>query len=166
MRIRPEAAADYDAVRAVNAAAFDSRVEADLVEALRRKGIELISLVADEDAEVIGHILFSPVSLAGHPGLRLMGLGPMAVAPRRQRQGIGTALIREGLEACRRSGCDAVVVLGHANYYPLFGFVPAARYALRCEYDVPEDVFLVTELKREALRGASGLIRYDEAFGQ
>ena len=166
MRIRPEAAADYDAVRAVNAAAFDSRVEADLVEALRRKGIELISLVADEDAEVIGHILFSPVSLAGHPGLRLMGLGPMAVAPRRQRQGIGTALIREGLEACRRSGCDAVVVLGHANYYPRFGFVPAARYALRCEYDVPEDVFLVTELKREALRGASGLIRYDEAFGQ
>ena len=166
MRIRPEAAADYHAVRAVNAAAFDSRVEADLVEALRRKGIELISLVADEDAEVIGHILFSPVSLAGHPGLRLMGLGPMAVAPRRQRQGIGTALIREGLEACRRSGCDAVVVLGHANYYPRFGFVPAARYALRCEYDVPEDVFLVTELKREALRGASGLIRYDEAFGQ
>ena len=166
MRIRPEAAADHAGVRAVNEAAFDTRLEADLVETLRGKGLELISLVADIDGGVVGHILFSPVSLTGHARLRLMGLGPMAVAPHRQRSGIGTALVREGLEACRRTGCDAVVVLGHANYYPRFGFVPAARYALRCEYDVPEDVFLVTELKPEALRGASGLIRYDEAFEQ
>ena len=165
MRIRPEAAADCAAVRAVNEGAFDTALEAELVETLRRKGLPLISLVAEDAGEIVGHILFSPVSLPAHPHLNIMGLGPMAVAPERQRKGIGTALVNEGLESCRRLGCHAVVVIGHAHYYPRFGFVPAARHALRSEYRVPEDVFLVAELKAGALQGASGLIRYDEAFG-
>ena len=166
MRIRPESAADRAAVRAVNVAAFGTALEAELVETLRAKGVPLLSLVADVAAGVVGHILFSPVTLEGHSHLRVMGLGPMAVAPQRQRQGIGSALVAEGLEACKRAGCDAVVVLGHAHFYPRFGFVPAARHALRSEYDVPDDVFMVTELMDGSLRGASGLIRYDEAFGR
>ena len=164
MRIRPETKADRSAVRAVNEAAFETSAEADLVDALRAKGVEVISLVADIDGAVVGHILFSPVSLSGQSQLNVVGLGPMAVVPQHQREGIGSALVREGLKRCKQLRCHAVVVLGHAEYYPRFGFVPAARYALRSEYDVPEDVFMVAELKAGALQGTSGLIRYDEAF--
>jgi len=94
-----------------------------------------------------------------------MGLAPMAVLPAKQRQGIGTALVRAGLEECRRLSFEAVIVLGHADYYPRFGFVPASRYGLTCEYDVPDDVFMVLELSAGTLEGRSGVIRYHAAFG-
>ena len=164
MRIRPETESDRAAVRAVNAAAFETPAEADLVESLRRKGVSLISLVAEAEGKVVGHILFSPVSLAEHGHLKLMGLAPMAVAPNHQRKGIGSALVRQGLARCKEGGYCAVVVVGHANYYPRFGFVPAHRHGLRCEYDVPSDVFMVAELVAGALKGSSGLVRYDGAF--
>jgi putative acetyltransferase len=164
MRIRPETEADRAAIRAVYEAAFETPAEADLVEALHGKGLSLVSLVAEVDGRVVGHILFSPVSLNEHAHLNLMGLGPMAVAPDRQRGGIGSALVRAGLAHCTDLGCRAVVVVGHPEYYPRFGFAPADRYALRCEYDVPKDVFMVTELETGALTGASGLVRYDDAF--
>lgn len=164
MRIRPETAADRSAVRAVNEAAFETSVEADLIEALRGKSTEVVSLVADSDDAVVGHILFSRVTLAGYPQLRLMGLGPMAVAPQYQRSGVGSALVREGLARCRQLAVQAVVVLGHPEYYPRFGFVPASRYAIRSEYDVPDDVFMIVELEAGALNGVSGLARYDQAF--
>jgi len=164
MRIRPETNIDGAAIRAVNEAAFGTSLEADIIEALRGKSSELISLVADSDDVVVGHILFSRVTLAGYPQLRLMGLGPMAVAPQQQRNGVGSALVREGLARCRQLTIQAVVVLGHPEYYPRFGFVPARRYALRSEYQVPDDVFMIVELERGALDGVSGLIRYDQAF--
>ncbi len=88
----------------------------------------------------------------------------MAVVPDYQRKGIGSALVGQGLLRCKDLGFCAVVVVGHAEYYPRFGFVPADRYGLRCEYDVPADVFMVAELEVGALSGASGLIRYDGAF--
>jgi putative acetyltransferase len=165
MRVRPETDADRAAIRAVNEAAFDSPAEADIVDALRAKGVELVSLVAERDGAVLGHILFSTVSLVGHGGLKLMGLGPMAVLPLEQRNGIGSALVGEGLRRCKQLGAQAVVVVGHPRYYPRFGFAAAGRYGIRCEYDVPDDVFMVAELERGALRGASGVIRYDEVFG-
>ena len=87
----------------------------------------------------------------------------MAVVPSAQRRGIGSALVSAGLDACRMF--DAVVVLGHAGYYPRFGFVPASRFSLRCEYDVPDDVFMVRELRPGALAGKRGTIRYHPAFG-
>jgi putative acetyltransferase len=108
--------------------------------------------------------MFSPVSLSGNPALRIMGLAPMAVAPAHQRQGIGSALVRAGLERCRQLGFGAVVVLGHPAYYPRFGFSSSARFGLGCEYDVPEDVFMVLELQAGILRGASGTVLYHAAF--
>ena len=164
MRVRLETEADRAAVRAVNEAAFETRAEADLVEVLHAKGVSLVSLVAEVDSEVVGHILFSPVSLADNARLKLMGLGPMAVVPDHQRKGIGSGLVREGLSRCRALGCCAVVVVGHPEYYPRFGFLPAGRHALRCEYDVPAEVFMVAELEAGSLNGASGLVRYDDAF--
>jgi putative acetyltransferase len=93
-----------------------------------------------------------------------MGLGPMAVAPSRQRKGIGSALVRDGLRRCKALGYRVVVVVGHPTYYPRFGFVPAIRFGLRCEYDVPTDVFMAVELEPGALNGISGFVRYDDAF--
>ena len=165
MRIRRESEADHAAVRAVNEAAFETGAEANLVEALRAKRIALVSLVAESGNAVVGHILFSPVVLAEHRELNVMGLGPMAVLPGHQRKGIGSALVREGLARCRQLGCRAVVVVGHPNYYPRFGFVPGTRYSIRCEYDVPADVFMIAELEKGALKGLAGVVRYDDAFG-
>jgi putative acetyltransferase len=165
MRIRPETEADRAAVREVNEAAFETPAEADLVEALHAKGVSVVSLVAEVDGNVVGHILFSRVSLAEHPWLNLVGLAPMAVVPDHQRKGIGSALVRQGLTRCKEFGCCAVVVVGHPEYYPRFGFAPAGRFGLRCEYDVPADVFMVAELNAGALSNASGSVRYDDAFG-
>lgn len=162
--IRPEAEDDRRAVQAVNEAAFDTRAEAGLVAALRDHARPLISLVADDGCSLVGHIMFSPVVLAGYSGLKIMGLAPMAVLPEHQRRGTGSELVRAGIEECRTLGCGAVVVLGHPAYYPRFGFVPAAPLNIACEYDVPEDVFMIKELQPGCLDGAAGTIRYHEAF--
>lgn len=123
--IRAEQVADKNGVRAVNERAFGGRAEADIVEALHRAQAAVVALVAEVGAEVVGHILFSPVDVEQANGKRLVGLAPMAVAPDYQRQGIGSQLVREGLARCRANGFDGVVVLGHAEYYPRFGFVLA-----------------------------------------
>ena len=163
MQIRRERAHDIGRIRHVNEAAFGASVEANLVDALRDSD-EQLSLVADDDGVIVGHILFSPVTLSSHPGLRIMALGPMAVVPERQRQGIGSALVRRGVDECRRLGATAIVVVGHPTYYPRFGFAPGSRVGLACEYDVPDDVFMVLELEEGVLNGKAGTIRYLPAF--
>ena len=166
MLIRAERASDAPAVRSVNEAAFGATTEADLVDLLRDQASPVISLVAEDAGVLVGHILFSPVTLANNPGAAVvMGLAPMAVLPLFQRRGIGSALVRAGLDACRGLPAGAVVVLGHAEYYPRFGFAPASRFGLTSEYDVPDDVFMALELEPGALRGRTGLVRYHDAFG-
>ena len=164
MLIRAEEQEDRARVRAVNVSAFETALEANLVDALREQAEPLVSFVAEDDGAIVGHIMFSPVSLSGHPALHIMGLAPMAVFPDRQRRGIGSALVRAGLEQCKRLGFGAVVVLGHPAYYPRFGFSPSARFGIGCEYDVPENVFMVVELQAGFLRDASGTITYHAAF--
>ena len=164
MLIREEKESDWPEVFTVNQAAFATPAEAHLVDALREQCSPLISLVAEEDRTIIGHILFSPVQLSGHPGLRIMGLAPMAVLPRYQRKGVGSALVRSGLEKCRALGVGAVVLLGHIGYYPRFGFVPSVRYGIGCEYQVPEEAFMVLELQAGYLAGKRGIIQYHDAF--
>jgi putative acetyltransferase len=162
--IRAEQDCDWPAVYALNAAAFETSAEADLVDRLRVETKTIISLVADDVGQIVGHIMFSPVSLTGHPGLRIMGLAPMAVATPRQRSGIGTLLVRAGLDRCLRMSAGAAVVLGHPDYYPRFGFVPAVNFAIRCEFEVPDEAFMVMELQPGYLRGAKGTVKYLAAF--
>jgi putative acetyltransferase len=162
--ILPEVPKDYAEVYAVNIAAFDTPAEAKLVEVLRVEAHPYVSLVANEVGEIVGHVLFTPVELSGHAHLKIMGLGPVAVMPEKQGRGIGSALIKAGLERCKEIDYGAVVVLGHKGYYPRFGFTPSVRFGIGCEYDVPEEVFMVIELVPGYLQGAQGIIHYHPAF--
>ena len=165
MIIRPEREEDYESVRRVIELAFGQPDEADLVDALRRLASPYISLVAVQDDEIVGHIFFSPVTIhTDDSAFEAIGLAPLAVLPDRQNLGIGSALTREGLEACRRAGGEIVVVLGHPNYYPRFGFYTAREKGLACEYDVPDEHFMVAELSEGALAGRRGLVKYHPAF--
>ena len=162
--IRFEQEGDAGRIREVNRAAFPTHAEANLVDELRRQLASVVSLVADDHDSIAGHILFSPVTLDGLADERILGLAPMAVRPDRQRQGIGSRLVRAGLAACQQAGARAIVVVGHAAFYPRFGFVPASRFRLRCEYDVPDDVFMAVELDPGTLVARGGLVRYHPAF--
>jgi len=159
--VRDEQPADLAAIRAVNDAAFDQPLEGHIVDELRRHGAVRLSLVAEVDGQVVGHILFSPVISAGAEGL---GLGPMAVTPEQQRRGVGAALIEAALARLRAAGCAFIVVLGHDGYYTRFGFVPASRHGMRCEWDVPDQAFMVHVLDAQAAASAAGLIRYRPEF--
>lgn len=155
----------------INERAFDRKGEADLVDGLRMNARPYISLVAEIDEQVVGHIFFSPVQIESEveseaTSFTALGLAPMAVLPEFQQQAIGSELVRRGLEACRRLGHEVVVVLGHPNYYPRFGFVPAATEGLTSEYPVPDEVFMVVELIPNALGGRCGLVKYHPEFGK
>jgi putative acetyltransferase len=164
--IRAETAADEPGVRRVNELAFGRASEADLVDALRRALPSAISLVAVEEFDVVGHVFFSPVTVeSAHGAFDALALGPLAVLPDRQNEGIGAALVRAGLEECLRRGERVVFVLGHPRYYPRFGFRPSKPLGIDCEYDVPADVFMVAELEPGALAGRRGTVRYRPEFG-
>ena len=166
LQIRQEIHADIDAIRRVNERAFGGSVEADIVDRLRIAARPFISLVAEDDREIVGHICFSPVHLLRPDGSKetILGLGPMAVDPPRQKQGIGSKLVEHGLAECRRTGSAAVVVVGHPEYYPRFGFEPAAPRGIVSEYDVPEPVFMVLELDPGSIGNLRGVARYHQAF--
>jgi putative acetyltransferase len=167
MIIRPEKPEDVPAIRIVNERAFGGAAEADLVDALRRNGKATISLVAEDDGRVVGHILFSPVTIeAGERELAGVGLAPMSVVPERQNQRIGSLLVEDGLRRCREDGHRFVVVLGHPGYYPRFGFVSAGRFGIKSEYNVADDVFMVMELREGALRGRHGVVKYQPEFNE
>jgi len=167
MNIRSEKPDDQNEIRRINIEAFDTHAEADLIDALRESGIPLISLVAEENGELVGHILFSPIKLEKRgSNISIAGLAPMAVLPVWQNKGIGSKLVEEGLKECERIGYEAVVVLGHPDYYPRFGFVPSVNLGIRSEYDVPAEVFMVKELRSGALTGISGIAKYHEVFAE
>jgi putative acetyltransferase len=164
VEIRMERAGDASQIRIVTLAAFNGESEANLVDLLRQQARPLISLVAEDAGSILGHIMFSPVTLASEEEFLALGVAPMAVLPAKQRQGIGAALVERGLEECRLIGMEAVVVLGHPQFYPRFGFAPAVHFGLRCEYDVPDEAFMVLDLHGSALKGKTGTVRYHPAF--
>lgn len=161
--IRREQPGDEPGIRNTNERAFGTTLEARLVDALRGNAGS-ISLVATLDEAIVGHILFTEVTIERPSAARVAGLGPMAVRPEYQRSGIGGQLVRTGLDECRRAGFGAAVVLGHPEYYPRFGFVPAVSKGLACEFPAPPEAFMVLELDAGALREASGLVRYRPEF--
>ena len=165
--IRLEKAEDASRIRQVNELAFGEPTEAILVDRLRQSCSEALSLVAEDDF-VVGHILFTPVEVdrAGRR-FRGMGLAPMAVVPDRQREGIGTQLVREGLRVLRERACPYVVVIGHPEYYPRFGFESASARGLSCQWEgVPEEAFMILVLDAEAMNGAAGVVRYRDEFSE
>jgi len=163
--IRTEEPSDHAAVRRVNEQAFGRVLEADLVDALRAAGAATLSRVAEANGEVVGHVLFSPVTIETASGMRTaLGLAPLAVLPERQRQGVGTRLVEESLARLRADEHGAVIVIGHASYYPRFGFDRASRWGLRVDFEVPDDAFMALELVPGALAGCAGTVRYRPEF--
>lgn len=160
---RPEAPQDVDAVRAVTVAAFPTREEADLVDALRRDPDAWIaSMVAEDgDGRVVGHALLTRCHVGDEPAL---ALAPCSVLPDHQRRGVGTAVIRAALEAARDRGETLVVVLGHPDYYPRLGFTRASDFGVRVPFEVPDEALMVLALGSSATV-PTGTVRYAEAFG-
>jgi putative acetyltransferase len=166
LAIRPATAGDLESIRRVQTAAFGRPDEAELALRVIAGVHGCVSLVAEQDGAIVGHVLFSPVRVEGHAlDPAPMGLAPLAVTPDLQRGGVGSALSRAGIEACRRAGAPFVVVLGHPPYYPRFGFVPAARFGLTYADAPPRDAFMALELVPGALARVSGRVRYGPEFG-
>jgi len=163
--IRQERQEDIASIHQVNARAFSSIGEAHLVDKLRSRHQIILSLVAIEDEQIVGHILFTPVTLSGNEKEYTgVGIGPLAVLPKFQKQGIGTLLVKTGLEQCQQKGYEFVVVLGDPGYYSRFGFVSTSRYHILCEYDVPVAAFMAIALQEGALKKRPGVVKYQPEF--
>jgi putative acetyltransferase len=164
--IRDEVPGDVEAIRQVHLEAFGGDIEARIVDLLRARDKMTMSLVTSVGGEVVAHIAFSPVTFAGAPAaFRALGLGPVAVRPKSQARGLGSALIREGIGRCQEGGYDAVVVLGGPKYYARFGFEPAHTFGLENEWGVGDE-FMVLTLHDGALQGVRGLVRYAPEFSE
>ncbi len=165
--IRGETPRDYESIAVVNRRAFGQEEEGLLIEKLRGSdGFDpALSLVAEIESNVVGHILFSPIHIETESGdVPALALAPMSVLPNFQKRGIGSQLVRAGLDVSRQAGHAIVVVLGHPDYYPRFGFQPASQFGVRSPFDVPDDVFMVQCLIPGALGAVSGIVRYPSAF--
>jgi putative acetyltransferase len=163
--IRDETRRDIGQVRMIHIEAFAQTDEANLVDALRTSCEDAVSLVAELDGRVVGHILFSPATVeAAGRTVQGMGLAPMAVLPEHQRDGIGARLVEEGMARLERAGCPFVIVLGHPGYYPRFGFERASAHGIECQWQVPDEAFMIRILDREAMAGAAGVARYRPEF--
>lgn len=168
--IRPEEPADAKSVHDLTARAFAAsdlghNGEAPLVDRLRAACPDAISRVAEIDGRVVGHILFTPAVIKSPPGdLAGMGLAPMSVDPDLQRQGIGSRLVEAGLEVVRQAGHPFVIVLGHPEFYPRFGFERASRHGVTCEFEgVPDELFRVLFFQ-DPPSGLSGVAKYHPEF--
>ncbi|NTW37731.1 MAG: N-acetyltransferase [Syntrophobacteraceae bacterium] len=166
--IRDEQTCDCAQVRLLNELAFGRPEEADIVDRLRVRCKDLLSLVALVEDRVVGHVLFSPTAVESHEGrIRGMGLAPIAVLPEYQGQRIGSRLVDAGLEILRVRSCPFVIVLGHADYYPRFGFIPASRLGIRSQWKgIPDEAFMVCILDQSISGKVSGIARYRDEFDE
>jgi putative acetyltransferase len=161
--IRPESRDDIEHIRTVHRLAFGGDDEARLVDALRAEGYSKVSLVADLEGRVVGHILFSELSIVSpRETILSLSLAPLAVIPEHQRQGIGSSLAREGLRVCAKQGHRIIIVLGHRDFYPRFGF--SAKLAERLKAPFSGESFMALELVPGALEGVDGEVRYPPPF--
>jgi putative acetyltransferase len=165
LTIRPERPGDIEPIRYVNKQAFGRGNEARIVEKLRNRGALTLSLVAVQDDEIVGHIAFSPAVIESK-GLSFgaITLGPIAVLPAYQHQGIGSQMVWAGLRDCRQLGHEVVVLVGHPEYYPRFGFTPAKARDIECEFEAPDEAWMVLELRKGALAGRRGKAKFRSEF--
>lgn len=165
MQIRAQTDDDLDAIRAVNDAAFGGAAESDLIDRLRADDLVIASLVAVEYGEIVAHILFSELEVVSNDQkcrIRAAALAPMAVAPTHQRLGIGSELVRQGVEKCKENGIEAVVVLGHEKFFPRFGFSAETAECLKSPFSGP--FFMVLPLKSGIFDEFEGNVIYPDAF--
>jgi putative acetyltransferase len=159
--IREELPDDIIAIRDVNNRAFAQTQEANIVDALRSSGAVLLSLVATLDGQVVGHILYSPATVGGVAGA---ALGPMAVVPRHQREGVGSRLVEAGNQRIKDAGWPFIIVLGHTHFYPRFGFKAASLHGVTCDWDVPDGAFMLQVLDEKRMRSVTGRAKYRDEF--
>jgi putative acetyltransferase len=167
LEIRQEKATDYLEIRRVNDLAFGQPNEGLLVDKLRMNPdfIDKLSIVADSNNKIIGHILFFPIKIRnGTTMYDSLALAPMSVLPKYQHQGIGGQLINKGIETAKRLGFKSVIVLGHKNYYPRFGFASTSKWDINPPFDLPDDVFMAIELVPDGLKHVSGIVQYPKEF--
>jgi putative acetyltransferase len=164
--IRKEEEKDHKKIYEINKSAFGQEDESKLVEKIRSGNnfIPGLSLVADIDNGTIGHILFSRIKIVGSSVFETLALAPMAVIPEFQRQGVGSALIKKGIKIVKELGFDSIIVLGHEDYYPKFGFKRASKWDIKCPFEVPGEAFMAIELNDRALEGRAGTVKYPDEF--
>ncbi len=168
MIIRRETREDYNSIFEITKEAFKQENESKLIERIRagKNFVPELSLVAQEKGKIVGHILLSKIKIRGEEDHETLALAPMAVLPKFQKQGVGAKLIREGLDKARELGFDSVIVLGHKEYYPRFGFERASRWNIACPFEVPDEAFMAIELNPGALGTKSGTVEYPKEFGE
>ena len=168
MVIRHESEEDIAAIRELHEQAFEQSLEADIVDALRKNCAEILSLVAEHDETIIGHVLFSPAEIEGpHGVLKGMALAPMAVTPDMRRKGVGTRLVKHGVVQLMRAQCPFIVVVGRPDYYVHFGFGPASEFGITCPWEnVADEAFLILWIDRTKVQGVSGVARFREEFNE
>jgi len=167
IEIRPETGEDYSKITEVNDLAFNQPNEGILIEKLRKtlEFISNLSLVAEVDGEVVGHILFYPIIInARNVTHKSLALAPMAVLPDYQNKGIGSHLVKAGFKSAVKLGFQSVIVVGHPNYYPRFGFEQASKFGITAPFDVPDDAFFAIELVTGGLKDVSGMVVYPSEF--
>ena len=165
LTIRPETSEDVRSIRYVNERAFGRNTEAELIEKLRNQAKLAISLVAVQNDKVVGHIAFSPVVIESKSSsFGAVALATMAVLPEYQHKGIGSQLVLAGLKGCRLLGYEIIVVVGHPDYYPRFGFVPARPKGIECEFEAPEEAWMILEIREGALAGRRGTTKFQPEF--
>lgn len=175
INLRQEQPNDYPNTDALIEQAFRNEEMSDqqehlLVQCIRRSNAfipELSIVVVNQQDNIIGHILFSKITIDNSEQTAAsLALAPVSVHPDYQKQGIGSMLITEGLKKAKAAGYHSVIVLGHADYYPRFGFKPASLSGIKAPFDVPDEAFMALELEAGALEQVSGVVHYSEAFSE
>ena len=167
INIRKETENDCNDIKSVNDKAFGQENEGKLVKNLRKneKYISDLSLIAEVDNKIVGHILFFPIKVISQENeYETLSLAPMSVLPNYQKMGIGSKLIEYGIKAAKKAGYTSIIVLGHPDFYPRFGFVPASTFGIKPPFEVPDNAFMALELLPNSLKGKQGTVKYPKEY--
>ncbi|MFC2138353.1 GNAT family N-acetyltransferase [Bacteroidota bacterium] len=168
IKIRKEKSSDFESIKYVNNQAFNQPQEGNVIDKIRNTDSNILSLVAEMDNKIVGHIFFSSVEIEGYSEIKDgMGLAPMAVLPEYQKQGIGEMLINEGITILKEKNVPFIIVLGHEHYYPKFGFEISSKYGIKCQWEgIPDEVFMVMILDKNKMKNVKGVAKYREEWNE